>query len=148
MPCVKLGVLNCQSIGGKLDFVFDHIKEYQLDIVALTETWLSSEDSKNKHAIDHCVAHGYTLHHSPRTSGRRGYIGEQYNQGDLSTDPCKSSDYFIWIDGGCSYYLLRISTCHCNIPHALSKINGLKTGTFMKIFLTIWRNSRVSVERL
>ena len=69
---VKLGVMNCQSISGKLDFVFNHIKEYQLDIVALTETWLSSEDSKNKHVIDQCVAHGYTLHHSPRTSGRRG----------------------------------------------------------------------------
>ena len=55
-----------------MDFVFDHIKEYQLDIVALTETWLSSEDSKNKHVIDQCVAHGYTLHHSPRTSSRRG----------------------------------------------------------------------------
>ena len=69
---VKLGVMNCQSIGGKLDFVFDHIKEYQLDIVALTKTWLSNEDSKNKHVIDQCVAHGYTLHHSPRNSGRRG----------------------------------------------------------------------------
>ena len=53
--------MNCQSIGGKLDFVFDHIKEYQLDIVALTETWLSNEDSKNKHVIDQCVAHGYTF---------------------------------------------------------------------------------------
>ena len=72
VPGVKLGVINCQSISGKLDFVFDHIKEYQLDIVALTETWLSSEDSKNKHVIDQCVAHGYSLHHSPRTSGRRG----------------------------------------------------------------------------
>ena len=66
-----------QSISGTLDFVFDHIKEYQLDIVALTETWLSSEDSKNKHIIDQCVntgywIHGYTFHHSPRTSGRRG----------------------------------------------------------------------------
>ena len=59
---VKLGVMNCQSIGGKLEFVFDHIKEYQLDIVALTETWLSNEDSKNKHVIDQCVAHGYTLY--------------------------------------------------------------------------------------
>ena len=69
---VKLGVMNCQSIGGKLDFVFDHVKEYQLDIVALTETWLSNEDSNNKHVIDQCVAHRYILHHSPRTSGRRG----------------------------------------------------------------------------
>ena len=31
---VKLGVMNCQSIGGKLDFAIDHVKEYQLDIVA------------------------------------------------------------------------------------------------------------------
>ena len=60
---VKLGVMNCQSIGGKLDFVFDHKKIYQLDIVALTATWLSIEDIKNKHVIDQCVAHGYTLHH-------------------------------------------------------------------------------------
>ena len=30
--------MNCQSIGGRLDFVFDYIKEYQLDIVVLTET--------------------------------------------------------------------------------------------------------------
>ena len=44
VPGVKLEVINCQSISGKLDFVFDHIKEYQWDIVALTETWLSSED--------------------------------------------------------------------------------------------------------
>ena len=36
MQGVMLGVMNCQSIGGKLDFVFDHIEEYQLDIVALT----------------------------------------------------------------------------------------------------------------
>ena len=71
---VRLGVINCQSISGKLDFVYDHIKEYQLDIVALTERWLSSEDSKNKHFIDQCVAHRYTLHHSPCTSCRRGDV--------------------------------------------------------------------------
>ena len=72
MPGVELGVINCQSISGKVDFVFDHIKEYQSGIVALTEMWLSSEDSNNIHVIDRCVAHGCTLHHSPRTSGRRG----------------------------------------------------------------------------
>ena len=33
---VKLGVMNCRSIGVKLDFVFDHIKDYQMDIMALT----------------------------------------------------------------------------------------------------------------
>ena len=52
---VNLGVMNCQSIGGKLDFLFHHTEEYKLDIVALTETWLSSEDS-NIHVIDQCVS--------------------------------------------------------------------------------------------
>ena len=76
MPGVKLGVMNCQSFRGKLDFVFDHIKEYQMDIVALTEMWVSSDDSKNKHVIDQCVAHGYTLHRSPCPSGQReGGVG-------------------------------------------------------------------------
>ena len=49
-------------------------------------------------------------------------------------DPCKSSDYFIRIDEGCSYYLLCISTSHCNILHAPSKINGLKTKPFYEEF--------------
>ena len=30
--------------------------------------------------------------------------------------------------------MLSISTSHCNIPHAPSKINGLKTGTFYEEF--------------
>ena len=38
----------------------------------LTETWLPSKDSKKKHVIDQCIAHGNTLHHSPRISGQRG----------------------------------------------------------------------------
>ena len=37
-----------------MDFVFVHILHYQLDIVALTETWLSSDECKNKHVIDQC----------------------------------------------------------------------------------------------
>ena len=81
LPGVKLGVMNCQSISGKLDFVFDHIKEYQLDIVALTETWLSSEDSKNKYVIDQLMDTSFTSHiWSER--GWSGSIGEQCNQGD------------------------------------------------------------------
>ena len=34
-----------------------HFMENQLDIVALTEMWLSSEDSKNKHVIDQFIIH-------------------------------------------------------------------------------------------
>ena len=130
VPGVKLGVINCQSISGKLDFVFDHIKEYQLDIVALTETWLSSEDSKNKHVIDQCVAHGYSLHHSPRTSGRRGG-----GVGLLVSNAIKVTFKWIHVSPLITSFelmeavltiLLSISTSHCNIPHAPPKVISIR----------------------
>ena len=38
---VKLGVINCQSISGKLDFVFDHIKEYiYIEFYKMAEAFL------------------------------------------------------------------------------------------------------------
>ena len=134
VPGVKLGVMNCQSISGKLDFVFDHMKEYQLDIVALTETWLSSEDSKNKHVIDQCVAHGYTLHNSPRTSGRSGGgVGLLVNNAIKVTfkrihiSPLITSlELMETVLTICSVSLRLIVIYH--IPS--SKINGLKTETF------------------
>ena len=36
---VKLRVMNARSVGNKLDYVFDHIIDNNLDIVALTETY-------------------------------------------------------------------------------------------------------------
>ena len=91
---VRLGVMNCQSIGGKLDFVFDHVQEYQLDIVALTETWLSNEDTLLINVLLTDIPLIIHLAHLVG-EGWSGYIGKQCNQGDLQTDPCKSSDYFI-----------------------------------------------------
>ena len=138
VPGVKLRVINCQSISGKLDFVFDHIKEYQLDIVALTETWLSSEDSKNKHVIDQCVAHGYSLHHSPRTSGRRGG-----GVGLLVSNAIKVTFKQIHVSPLItSFELMEAVLTICSVSLRLiviyhmhpSKINGLKPGTFYEEF--------------
>ena len=41
-PEVKLGVMNARSVANQLDYVFDHIIDNNLDVVALTETWLSN----------------------------------------------------------------------------------------------------------
>ena len=71
-PEVKLGMMNVRSVRNKLDYVFDHIFNNDLDIVALTETWLSNEDNNNTHVIMECSNHGYTLHHVPRNSGSTG----------------------------------------------------------------------------
>ena len=36
--------MNVLSLGNKLDCVIDHITDNILDIVGITETWLSNED--------------------------------------------------------------------------------------------------------
>ncbi len=71
-PLVKLGVMNCRSMDNKSDYIFDHMKDNNLDIVALTETWLSNDDTKSRRVVMNCAEYGYTLHHIPRSSGRRG----------------------------------------------------------------------------
>ena len=69
---VKLGVMKARSVANKLDYVFDHIIYNNLDIVALTETWLSNDEVNNQCAVMECWTHGFTLYHVPRNSGRIG----------------------------------------------------------------------------
>ena len=106
--------------------------------MALTETWLSSENSKNKHVIDQCVAHGYTLHHSPRTSGRReggdgllvsNAINVTFKRIHVS-HLITSFELMEAVLTICSVYL-RLIVIYRMLP---SKINGLKTGTFYEAF--------------
>ena len=44
LPTVKFGLMNVQSLNNKYDFVVDHIVENKLDIVSITESWLSPKD--------------------------------------------------------------------------------------------------------
>ena len=63
---VNLGVVNCQSICNKLDYILDHVKDNDVDIMAE-----SDDESKNKSIIDQCVSNGFTLHYIPRNSVER-----------------------------------------------------------------------------
>ena len=47
-PLVKIGLMNARSVGNKIDYVFDSIIDNNLDLVALTETWLSNEEVTNR----------------------------------------------------------------------------------------------------
>ena len=69
---VRLGVMNVLSLGNKLDCVIDHITDNRLDIVGITETWLSNDDKNNMSVVNTCLNNGYTLHHRPRNTGIRG----------------------------------------------------------------------------
>ena len=46
------------------------------DIVALTETWLSNQEQRNKSVINQCEAKSYIIYHVPRSSGQKsGGVG-------------------------------------------------------------------------
>ena len=64
--------MNVCSLGSKLNYVSNHAMENELDLVVLTETWLSNEEKNNAIVVNACLDHGYTLHHRPRHYGRRG----------------------------------------------------------------------------
>ena len=48
---VRIGVMNVQSLGNKLDCVIDHITDNRIDIVGITETWLSNDDKNNMSVV-------------------------------------------------------------------------------------------------
>ena len=67
--------MNVSSLGSQMDCVIDHITDNRLDIVGITETWLSNNDKNNMRVINTCLDSGYTLHHHHINTGRRGGDG-------------------------------------------------------------------------
>ena len=65
-------VMNCCSMNNKLPFILDHVCDNKSDIVALTESWLSSDETNNRKVVQECAASGYKLLHVPRHGCRGG----------------------------------------------------------------------------
>ena len=57
--------------------VKDYIVDSHIDILGITETWLSKGE-KDKAVIKDLVPTGYSFHHVPRSKGRRGGVGSIY----------------------------------------------------------------------
>ena len=67
-----LGLLNVRSLRKKADFITDYACENDIDILCLTETWLTDNDASLISAI---VPHGYKFQHLPRNDRRGGGVG-------------------------------------------------------------------------
>jgi exonuclease III len=70
-------VINCQSIRNKADVLVDYIKDNNLDMVAMTETWLKSDDNR---IIGDLTPSGFKLIHLPRQGRRGGGVGLLYKE--------------------------------------------------------------------
>ncbi len=73
---VKFGVLNVRSIGtdAKSGQINDFALAEGLDCLALTETWLRSDDRADQQIGDISL-NGFTFHHKPRDQRRGGGVG-------------------------------------------------------------------------
>ncbi len=62
--------MNARSVGCKPDVITDHILSNKLDILAITETWLTAEHG-DEVILNLCPA-GYATVQTPRMDGSRG----------------------------------------------------------------------------
>ena len=128
--------MNVLSLGNKLDCVIDHITDNRLDIVGITETWLSNDDKNNMSVVNTCLNNGYTLHHRPRNTGRRGgSVGVLINNVKslmIGVNPEITSFESMEVVITVGSITIRLSVIY-RMPPGKSK-NGLKQGTFCNEF--------------
>jgi hypothetical protein len=63
--------VNARSVCCKPDVITDHILSNKLDILAITETWLTPAHGDDKFMLNLCPA-GYAAVQTPRMDGSRG----------------------------------------------------------------------------
>jgi len=80
---LNLSLINCQSVRNKTNEVIDHIIDNNIDICALTETWLKPGDEDSP-TIAQLTPTGYSFLHIPRIS-RGGGVGILVNSSLLTT---------------------------------------------------------------
>ena len=69
---VIVKTVNTTSVSDVRLGVMNHITDNKLDIVGITETWLSNNDKNSMLVMNTCLDSVYTLHHRPRNTGRKG----------------------------------------------------------------------------
>ena len=74
---VKLGIVNARSICNKTDVFTDYVTEVNMDLIAITETWLNIGEKDNR-VIKHLTHADYKFVHLPRKSRRGGGVGLVY----------------------------------------------------------------------
>jgi exonuclease III len=57
---------NCRSVINKAAQLNDYIIDKDIDIIALTETWLSTDTASESDIITALVPQGYSFLHKPR----------------------------------------------------------------------------------
>ena len=88
MSKLTCGLMNCQSINQKkAASLSDLILENNYQCVALTETWLSSNEEENSVVLSSFLPDGYNIFHVPRPTrgGGVGFVFRDHYHARLDT---------------------------------------------------------------
>ena len=89
--CLSVALLNARSVNNKTLVINDFILENKLDLVALTETWLT-DGALNTPVIGELVPPGYSVINVPRKSGIGGGVAVIYKS-DIAVSQCDAPCY-------------------------------------------------------
>ena len=67
--------MSCQSIIIKISELLDYVINHDVDVVALTETWLKDDDKDNSKSIDYGTPSEYNIKHIDRSGQKSGAVG-------------------------------------------------------------------------
>ena len=112
----KLCLINARSLRNKSLFVRSYVDECSLDIVALTETWLTDEDTTS---FSELCRDSFILIHQSRGGARRGGgIGVLFRENSPARIPCQCRHPRLRNtprhSTKCPYQLHN--ACNCDIP--------------------------------
>ena len=88
----KFGVFNAKSINNKTESIKDLVLDNKIDMLALTETWLRSNENNDFVTRDVCPD-GFVITHIPRSAGRGGGVGLLYKT-SLKLEKLNSNHHF------------------------------------------------------
>jgi hypothetical protein len=88
---LRMACLNARSVKNKASEIAEYTVDKQIDICALTETWLSSGD-RDRIVCGDILAPGYQLHQEPRKKGRGGGVAVLYKK-DICVKKQHSATY-------------------------------------------------------
>ena len=104
----SLVLLNVRSLRNIGEFIIDYISEHDIDVMCMTETWLTANDESLMPAL---IPAGYGFRHLPRSDRRGGGVGVMFKSS------CHVSKSMTWLAE--SFECLQLVLTGANVASTL-----------------------------